>query len=226
MNIMLLFMAVLVAGCVWWFLQQKLTSKPWTDPNTSSEYGSGYSDNLPAVSEAARKMGLWFFLAVITSLFSLLIVAYSMRKGFGDWQSFSKPNILLLNTFVLMGSSITFQFASNLAKKEKHQQAKYALYLAGLLTFTFVFGQYHAWLQISEAGYSMRANPANAFFYLLTAIHVLHLLGGIIVWIDLVIKSIEHKKNQNIALGIQLCARYWHFLLVVWFVILGVLWYT
>ena len=84
-------------------------------------------------------------------------------------------------------------------------------------------GQLLAWQQLADAGYFVQSNPANAFFYLITGIHALHLLGGLVVWSLTLIKLLGGAEVARVRLSVELCAVYWHFLLVVWVILFGLM---
>ena len=97
-----------------------------------------------------------------------------------------------------------------------------ALVGAGL-GLLFLAGQLLLWQQYQAAGYYLAANPANAFFYLLTGVHGLHLIGGEIASTRAVGQLGVRGDEQRAARNIQLCAIYWHFLLLVWVLLAGLL---
>ena len=110
----------------------------------------------------------------------------------------------------------------HLVKQNRHR-ATSLLVLGGLLALVFIGGQLFAWQQLRNMGFSMQSNPANAFFYLITGIHGLHLIGGIWVWARSLLRLTTGATIENIALSIQLCTRYWHFLLLVWLLLFWLL---
>ena len=90
------------------------------------------------------------------------------------------------------------------------------LIAGGLFTFCFLAGQLWVWQQLNDSGYFVAANPANAFFYLLTALHGLHLLGGLWVWAKTTAKAGRGGAVEEVRLSVELCTVYWHYLLLVW----------
>jgi cytochrome c oxidase subunit III len=81
-----------------------------------------------------------------------------------------------------------------------------------------------AWRQLNQTGYFVTGNPATAFFYLLTAVHGLHLLGGLVVWGRTVARMTRAGVELiDIRLSVELCTLYWHYLLLVWLVLFAVL---
>ena len=89
--------------------------------------------------------------------------------------------------------------------------------LGGLLTLAFLGGQFYAWTQVRDSEFFTPSNPAVAFFYLLTAVHGLHLLGGLYVW-GRTLARMRRKDVEviDVRLSVELCSVYWHFLLLVW----------
>jgi cytochrome c oxidase subunit 3 len=98
------------------------------------------------------------------------------------------------------------------------------LLLTGALTTAFVVGQYVAWQQLQNSGQLITSNPSNAFFYFLTGAHAIHMLGGLYVWARATLKFALGKAEASaIRRSIELCAIYWHFLLLVWLILFGLL---
>ena len=90
----------------------------------------------------------------------------------------------------------------------------------GAFAFLFLFGQLLAWQQLRSAGYALGSGPAGAFFYVLTAVHGLHLLGGLAVW-GRTVARLSRRATEliDVRLAIELCTVYWHYLLLVWMVL-------
>ncbi len=97
------------------------------------------------------------------------------------------------------------------------------LIVGGILTFAFLAGQLVVWQQLNASGYFVAANPANAFFYLLTALHGLHLLGGLVAWGKTTAKVWRGVEVGKVRLSVELCTVYWHYLLLVWLVLFALL---
>lgn len=216
MSILILFAAVIAALCVWILLLQRFRTKPWlvtgTEPETSQ-----FSAKL------AKKMGFWVFLGVITSLFALFSMAYAMRMKTGDWQPVPEPGILWLNTIFLVASSLSLQGAVYAAGRRNERRLKMMFSAGGLLAVAFVAGQLRAWQILVSGGYSMDSNPADAFFFLLTALHGIHLMGGLWVWTRTTVKAFYGSELGEIRLSIELCAQYWHYLLILWLLLFALL---
>ncbi len=211
MTIALVFLAIIMATVIGWLLRQTLNTQPWNanDP-VENQPGRGLINISPA------KFGLLSFIAVVTSLFALFLSAYLMRMKLGDWLPLAEPNVLWLNTAILVLASVAFQLTRGAAKRGQPLTVKVGLVVGGACTILFLFGQLVAWQQLNASGYFMTGNPANSFFYLLTALHGLHLLGGMWVWGRTTLRILTGADAQSVRLSVELCTVYWHYLLLVW----------
>ena len=217
MTIMLLLVAALATIAIWWLSQQRLTEKPWLEngPTPSRAATSG----MPAA-----KIGLGVFLAVVSSLFALFASAYSMRMHMAnDWQSMPIPWLLWPNTGVLFLSSGAMAWAQVAVRRGQIESLRTSLLVGGASAILFLMGQVVAWQQLAAAGFYMATNPANAFFYLLTALHGLHLLGGLVALGRTSAKVQRGTDTDRMTLSVDLCALYWHFLLLVWLAVFALL---
>ncbi len=125
---------------------------------------------------------------------------------------------------------MALQWASVSARRGKVYALKSGLLVGGFLACVFLAGQLWVWQQLNALNYGIAANPANSFFYLITGLHGLHLLGGLFAWgvtTSRVWRGAKTTKDRDVLrLHVMLCARYWHFLLLVWLVLFGLLLYT
>jgi cytochrome c oxidase subunit 3 len=220
-SLSIAFVALLAGVVVWGLLARRLTAKPWETPGSPEDLEAGSAMSLPPA-----KIGLWILLAVITSLFGLFISAYWMRMehAHGDWTPLAVPRLLWLNTALLILSSAGMQRARAAARRAQAERVRVALIAAGVLALAFLAGQLVAWRQLSASGYFMANSPAIAFFYLLTGVHGLHLLGGLFVWGKTVVRMAQAGVELlDVALSVELCTVYWHYLLLVWLVLFALL---
>ena len=198
---------------------RQLTEKPWeTVPGGVVELHAGRAFALPVAT-----LGLRVFLVVITVLFSLLIVAYADRMALADWRSLPEPWLLWPNTALLILSSVALQRAWVGARRGRMDGVRTGLLVGGVSALAFLAGQLLAWQQLVALGYFAASNPANAFFYLITGLHGLHLLGGLVALGRTAGKMRRGFGVVQLHSSVELCAVYWHFLLVVWLVLFGLL---
>jgi cytochrome c oxidase subunit 3 len=197
----------------------QLTEKPWLGKESPAVD--------PRVTEesilAAPKTGLRWFLIVVTMVFTLFIAAYAERMELSDWSALPLPSLLWLNTFLLILSSVALQKARNAAKDGRIDSMKGSLFAGGIFVFAFLAGQLLAWQQLVAMGYFAAANPANAFFYLVTALHGLHLIGGLVAWGRTMARVRGDFDIVPVRVSVDLCADYWHFMLLVWLVLFALL---
>ena len=218
MSAIVLFLAVIAVIVGWWLSQQRLMAKPWLEEGLNDDFpGTG------AVTLPAAKLGLGVFLAVVGALFTLVISAYSMRQSLADWRALPVPKLLWFNTGVLVLSSIALQWAYLAARRNDLEGVIIGLLGGGVSAVIFLVGQLLAWQQLIVAGYFVASNPANSFFYLITAVHGLHLMGGLVALGRTTSKVRRGAKVAEVQLSVELCTIYWHFLLLVWLVLLGLL---
>jgi cytochrome c oxidase subunit 3 len=218
MSAIILFMAGIAAIAGWWLSHQRLGAKPWLEEGVIGDFPGTGAMTLPAA-----KIGLGVFLAVVGSLFALFISAYSMRMNMVDWRALPVPRLLWFNTGVLILSSVALQWAHVAARRNDMDSVIVSLCAGGASAVTFLVGQLLAWQQLRVAGYFLASNPANSFFYLITAVHGLHLMGGLAALGRTTAKVWRGAAMSQVRLSVELCAIYWHFLLLIWLVLLGLL---
>ena len=207
-----------IAG--WWLFARQLTAKPWEQEQgaTDDDFGGA------TLAFAPARVGLWLFLAVVTSFFGLLISAYGMRMELADWRPLSAPDLLWVNTVMLVLSSAAFQWTRRAARRGDADSVKSGLIASGVFAFAFLAGQLLVWRQLNASEQFPAGSIAIAFFYLLTGIHGLHLLGGLVAWGRTTARAWHGgTKADEVRASIELCTVYWHFLLVVWLVLFALL---
>lgn len=229
----LLFIAMCFTMVVAVFLIRRLQEKPWTQHGVLE----GSQDNL---TSSAPKVGLWAFLGVVTSIFLVFIGAYYMRMDMSHggiaagqmegWVAVDEPRVLWLNTAALILASIAIQLAHGFSSSPTGR-TKMRRYFnaAGVLTMAFLIGQVYAWQALYQTGEFTAASAAFSFFVLLTAVHGLHLVGGLYVWSRAaarIRRGLEKAQLHEVAdlrQSVQLCATYWHYLLMIWLVLFAIL---
>jgi cytochrome c oxidase subunit 3 len=199
---------------------QLIRQKPWEASQAALD--NEHDGKTLAISKA--KLGVRTVMVVSTVIFSLFVVSYSDRMLVHDWKSLSQPWLLWINTLILILTSVMFHRTTVLAERNEFNKTKNSLFVVGFLTFAFITGQLLVWQHFVNLGQYASTNPANAFFYVLTALHGLHVLGGLYYWAKVTTQLFKNNYNiSKIKHNIELCAIYWHFLLIVWFVLLGLM---
>ena len=193
--------------------------KPWAaDQGKVDDLYAG-----AASTGLAKKLALRVFLAVVAVLFMLLVTAYGGRMVYEDWRPAPQVNLLWANTLMLILSSVALQWAQYSVRRGQMDSMRVGLLAAGAFTVVFLFGQLLAWRQMGAMVYFQVTNPAIAFFYLITGLHALHLLGGLVAWGRTVTRVWGDFEVAKVRQSVELCTVYWHFLLLVWLVLFGLL---
>ena len=219
MTIALGFLAIILATLLGWLLKQTFNSAPWEMEVVSDSAHFG-----PLGDDKSKLIALLGLLAVVSSFFALILSAYALRMELGDWVPMTEPQLLWLNTGMLIVASGVLQWTRNAAIAGEEARLSPGLLITGVLTLGFVLGQFVAWQQLQNSGQLITNNPSNAFFYFLTGAHAVHIMGGLFVWARATLKVVLGKgKPAQIRRSIELCTIYWHFLLLVWLVLFGLL---
>jgi cytochrome c oxidase subunit 3 len=198
---------------------RQLTAKPWV--TTQAMIDDFHVGGTFFVSPA--KLGLRMFLAVVTVLFTLLILAYGSRMALEDWRPQPQLSLLWLNTVLLVLSSLAMQWAQFSARRGDIDSVWIGLLAGGFFALAFLGGQIVAWRQLNTLVVFKITNPAIGFFFLITALHGLHLLGGLVALGRTTAKVWRGFDVAKVRLSVELCTTYWHYLLLVWLVLFGLL---
>jgi cytochrome c oxidase subunit 3 len=224
----ILFMAVLAVVVGWWLSRQRLMAKPWLEVDSVGGVTAWGGSSVPAA-----KVGLGVFLAVAGCLFALLFSAYIMRIEIETTpgaiatgtvlRAMPVPKLLWLNTAMLAVSSGALQCAHVAARYGRRDAVRDGLLIATASAIVFLAGQLLVWRQFVDAGYFAASNPANAFFYVLTGIHGLHVVGGLGALGKTMTKVWRGVMIDRLRLSVWLCTVYWHFLLLIWLIVFALL---
>ena len=185
MNLVVASAGLVLGILVWWMAARRLTDRPWEAQGTFDGRDAARVHGEPPPT----RVGLWVFLGVVTSFFVLLMTAYLIRMSphlvqdvdLRDWRPLTEPPILWVNTVLLALGSVGMTVASRALRGRQFERAARGLVAGGGFAIAFLVGQWLAWRELQSAGYYAAANPANAFFYVLTGLHALHLFGGLFV---------------------------------------------
>jgi cytochrome c oxidase subunit 3 len=185
----------------------------------------------PSSRLAMQKTALRIFIAIVSVLFLLFFITFithSQYPGFqalaGEpWAPLANTTRLWINTALLAASSVAIHLARGSARRGLSNATLIAMLAAAFLAFQFMLAQLWLWRQVSAMGYSLTGNPANSYFYMLTAIHGLHLLGGLVVVLRACLLFWRDTAPDAIRASLELCTLYWHYLLVLWVVLFALL---
>ena len=166
------------------------------------------------------KFGLWLGIASIIMLFAALTSAYIVRKAQGNWVEFRMPPIFWLNTVVILASSLTMHWAVISFRKMKENTFRIALSVTLVLGIIFMLCQYLGWLDLGNRGIYLDGNPSGSFVYVISGVHAVHILGGLIIMAVILIRAFTKAFNPNKITGVEMMATYWHFVDVLWIYLL------
>lgn len=107
-------------------------------------------------------------------------------------------------------------WALNAFKNFREQLFKIALLITFGLGMIFLAGQYYGWLDLANRGIYIDGNPSGSFVYAISGVHAVHILGGLIIMLVMLIRSVVRPFNPNRLTGVQMMATYWHFVDVLW----------
>ena len=194
-----------------------LSDKPWEKEQMESDnHHQGKTFDISLQTSAVIVI-----FGVSTVLFTLVVTGYLYSIPVTqDTEYLLKPNLLWLNTLVLLYVAYFFNKITNDLKKNNFEKIKRNLLIVGFLSYAFLFGQIFFWFQLMENGNYVSTNNYFSSFYIFTALHGLHLLGGLFFWGKVFSKVNKLKKEQiiNSQKSIDALSLYWTFLLTVWFV--------
>jgi cytochrome c oxidase subunit III len=183
-------------------------------PHEGAGGGDGPPGNGGGILADPARLGLWLFLGTVTMLFVGFTSAYIARRASADWRPLALPVLLWVNTALLLASSVTVEAARRRLRRWEPGVVTW-LAVTGTLGALFVAGQVAAWRSLTARGVLLSSNPHNSFFYLLTGLHVVHLLGAL-VWLLVVLwkaRRLAYTPGQD---GLGLFATFWHFLGGLW----------
>jgi len=192
-----------------------------------SDGGNDHNDYIEEETYPSNKfrIGMWFVLLVVMMTFGGLMSAYIViaTNGVLEWRPFDLPKQIWISTFLILASSLTYQIAQNALDKNNQSKSKNFLLATTVFGGMFIASQLLAWVRLVQDGVYMESNPYAGFFYILTSVHAVHVIGGIIAlgyillrtWLPTVSEE-ELIQRQQISGTI---GWYWHFMDVLWIVL-------
>ncbi len=185
------------------------------------------SGDLPHVSTG--QLGMIIFLVSLGVLFAGTMAAYLIVRFNNDtWRTVEQPGLplgLLGSTALILGASVTLQRAVSAIRKNNQDALLRWLVATFVLAVGFIVGQLINWLTLVRQDMAPNSKSLYAFtFYMLTGVHALHVVGGFVP-LGICVRNAYRGTYSSLAhRGLRYCAQYWHFLDVVWIVMLTVMW--
>jgi len=162
------------------------------------------------------KFIVWLFIVTIVMLFAALTSAYVVKQSEGDWLNFNLPGMFWITSVIIVISSITMHLALRSARNDKTASLRLFLVITAILGLAFLAGQYQAWKQLVGMDVFFVGNPAGSFLYVLTGLHGIHIISGIIFILAVISSSFRLKVHSKRLIKIEMCTTYWHFLGGLW----------
>jgi cytochrome c oxidase subunit 3 len=181
------------------------------------DFGGGDGWEKYRVPERTYRLGMYFALTGIVMFFAAFTSALVVRKGMSfDWVLFSMPPVLWLNTFLLMASSVTLELSRRSLSAGAANEFIRWLSATLVLGLSFLGGQLIAWRELASRGIYLSTNPGSSFFYVLTAAHGIHLLGGVVALAYVFLNARRIAFGRARRTPVDVAAIYWHFLDALW----------
>ncbi len=162
------------------------------------------------------KFILWVIIVSVIMMFAGLTSGYIVRKAEGNWVSFQMPILFWITTFIILLSSATMHWAYLSAKKSDYKTQKIALWITLVLGILFLVGQYLAWVQLTQIGIYLTGNPSGSFLYIISGLHGLHILAGVLLIASSLIVAYKNIGQVKNLFKIEICAIFWHFVDILW----------
>jgi cytochrome c oxidase subunit 3 len=188
---------------------------PPTNPPGGDDGGNGsaFGSSFPI---SKGQIGVWILLTAIIMLFAGLSSAYIVMRGVPSWQSIELPSLLWPNTAILLLSSVAIDLARRAVRRGDAQSMKRWLISGVVLGLAFLAGQLAAWRQLVNAGVYLPSTLQSSFFYILSGLHGVHLLGGVVALGFIVVKALKNRITASNYEPLKLCATYWHVMDGLW----------
>lgn len=163
-----------------------------------------------------KKFALWLFIVSVCMVFASMTSAYIVRQAEGNWQIFELPPLFWITSGIILLSSFTMHWAYMAAKRDNLEMVKVAMVVTTLLGAGFLVGQVLAWGELVENNVYFVGNPSGSFVYVLSGLHGLHIVGGVVFLVITLVATFRfqvHSKNLSL---IEMCTTFWHFLDALW----------
>ncbi len=163
-----------------------------------------------------KKFAMWLFIASVIMIFAALTSAYMVRQSDGNWMVFDLPSSFWITSAIIFISSGTMHWAYLAAKKDNLEGTKIAISITTILGVAFLIGQIVVWGDLVQRNVHFVGNPSGSFVYILSGLHGLHIVGGVIFLLIVLVATFRFKVHSRSLTQIEMCATYWHFLDGLW----------
>jgi cytochrome c oxidase subunit 3 len=162
---------------------------------------------------------MWVAIGSIVMMFAGMTSAYIVKKNQGNWLAFELPVVFWYSTAVILASSLTIYLANVALKAGKLVPYKLLITITSILGILFVKMQWTGFQDLEMRGIALigtQSNSSSSFLFIITGMHMLHVLGGVVALVVLFFRSFWLKKDQLSFVPVQIVATYWHFVDILW----------
>ncbi|MFY0606877.1 MAG: cytochrome c oxidase subunit 3 [Cyclobacteriaceae bacterium] len=163
-----------------------------------------------------KKFAMWLFMITVTMIFVSLSSAYIVKRAEGNWLIINFPELFNITSAIILLSSVSMHLAYIFAKKDNILAMRLSLGVTALLSIAFIIGQYMSWNELVAQDIFFVGNVAGSFVYIFTGLHVLHLAGGVIFLLVVLVNAMKFNVHSRSMTQISICTTYWHFLSGLW----------
>lgn len=167
-----------------------------------------------------HKFTMWIALASIIMMFTGLTSAYIIKRNLANWLTFELPQIFWYSTAVIIISSITIIISRNYFRQRRMKQYRLWLAITLALGIAFVWMQYIGFTQLWHSGITLTKNVSFSFLYILVGLHALHVIGGVVALIIVLVKAYSTRVKTYNIVPVDLINTYWHFVDLLWIYLL------
>jgi len=168
------------------------------------------------ISMHPKKFALWLFMVTVVMLFAAWTSAYIVRQAEGNWLEYDLPEIFWYTSGIVVLSSVFLQWAYYSAKKDNLGNLRIGMVITVILGVAFLVGQWYSWVALVDREVFFVGNPAGSFLYVLTGMHALHLISGLLFLIIVLISTFRLKVHSQSMNTMEMATTYWHFLGGLW----------
>ena len=168
------------------------------------------------ISMHPKKFAMWLFMVTVVMLFAAWTSAYIVRQAEGNWLEYDLPEVFWVTSGIVVLSSMCLQWAYASAKKDNFVQLRIGMVLTVVLGIAFLVGQWYSWVALVDREVFFVGNPAGSFLYVMTGMHGLHLISGLLFLIIVLISSFRLKVHAKSLVPMEMATTYWHFLGGLW----------
>ena len=162
---------------------------------------------------------MWIAIGSIVMMFAGMTSAYIVKKNQGNWLAIELPQVFWYSTAVILASSVTMFLANTVLKAGKTSFYKTLITITAILGVVFISMQWEGFKDLETRGIALigpQSNSASSFLFVITGLHMLHVLGGVIALIVTFFRSFWVQEGQINLVTTQIVATYWHFVDVLW----------